>query len=64
MKTDNVVLERIYNGIVKENPTFVMILGMCPTLAVTTSCINGFGMGGKVQDIGSGRIGNARQVEQ
>jgi len=45
MKTNNVVLERLYNGIVKENPTFVMILGMCPTLAVTTSCINGFGMG-------------------
>ena len=30
-------LERLYNGIIKENPTFVMMLGMCPTLAVTTS---------------------------
>ena len=37
--------ERLYNGIVKENPTFVMMLGMCPTLAVTTSAINGAGMG-------------------
>lgn len=38
-------LERIYNGIIKENPTFVLILGMCPTLAVTSSLINGAGMG-------------------
>ncbi len=37
--------ERLYNGIIKENPTFVMMLGMCPTLAVTTSLINGAGMG-------------------
>ena len=37
--------ERIYNGLVKENPTFVLMLGMCPTLAVTTSAINGMGMG-------------------
>ncbi len=37
--------ERLYNGIVKENPTFVMMLGMCPTLAVTTSAVNGLGMG-------------------
>ena len=37
--------ERVYNGIVKENPTFVLMLGMCPTLAVTTSAINGAGMG-------------------
>ncbi len=41
----NKPMERLYNGIVKENPTFVMMLGMCPTLAVTTSAINGFGMG-------------------
>ena len=39
------LLERLYNGIVKENPTFVLMLGMCPTLAVTTSAINGIGMG-------------------
>ncbi|MBE6452077.1 MAG: electron transport complex subunit E [Alphaproteobacteria bacterium] len=32
-------------GIIKENPTFVMLLGMCPTLGVTTSASNGFGMG-------------------
>lgn len=38
-------VERLYNGIIKENPTFVMMLGMCPTLAVTTSLINGAGMG-------------------
>jgi len=38
-------LERITNGVIKENPTFVLLLGMCPTLAVTTSAINGFGMG-------------------
>lgn len=41
----NSCTERIYNGLVKENPTFVMMLGMCPTLAVTTSAINGVGMG-------------------
>lgn len=38
-------MERIYNGIVKENPIFIMMLGMCPTLAVTVSATNGFGMG-------------------
>ena len=37
--------ERLYNGLIKENPTFVLMLGMCPTLAVTTSAINGIGMG-------------------
>ena len=41
----NSPLERLYNGIIKENPTFVLMLGMCPTLAVTTSAKNGFGMG-------------------
>lgn len=41
----NKCFERLYNGIVKENPTFVLMLGMCPTLAVTSSLINGFGMG-------------------
>ena len=38
-------LERIKNGLLTENPVFVLMLGMCPTLAVTTSAINGFGMG-------------------
>lgn len=37
--------ERLYNGLIKENPTFVLTLGMCPTLAVTTSAMNGLGMG-------------------
>ena len=41
----NKCVERIYNGIIKENPTLVLTLGMCPTLAVTTSAINGAGMG-------------------
>lgn len=41
----NKCVERIYNGLIKENPTFVLTLGMCPTLAVTTSVINGIGMG-------------------
>ena len=41
----NKCTERLYNGIVKENPTFVLMLGMCPTLAVTTSAVNGLGMG-------------------
>ena len=35
----------ILNGIVKENPTFVLMLGMCPTLATTTSAIDGLSMG-------------------
>ncbi|MBP5263063.1 MAG: electron transport complex subunit RsxE [Lachnospiraceae bacterium] len=38
-------LERLLNGLFKENPTFVLLLGMCPTLAVTTSAMNGLGMG-------------------
>lgn len=41
----NSPVERLYNGIIKENPTFVMMIGMCPTLAVTTSASNGIGMG-------------------
>lgn len=41
----NKYIERLYNGIVKENPTFILMLGMCPTLAVTSSAINGMGMG-------------------
>ncbi len=39
------IAERLYNGIVKENPIFVLLLGICPTLAVTTSATNGLGMG-------------------
>ena len=41
----NKCTERLWNGLVKENPTLVLMLGMCPTLAVTTSAINGLGMG-------------------
>ncbi|BDR66636.1 electron transport complex subunit E [Clostridium tetani] len=37
--------DRLYNGIIRENPTFVQVLGMCPTLAVTSSAMNGAGMG-------------------
>ena len=35
----------LMNGVVKENPTFVLLLGMCPTLGTTSSAINGMGMG-------------------
>ena len=38
-------LQLIYNGVIKENPALILMLGMCPTLAVTTSATNGFGMG-------------------
>lgn len=38
-------LKIILNGIVKENPVFVLLLGMCPTLGTTSSAINGLGMG-------------------
>jgi len=37
--------KEIVRGIVKDNPTFSLVLGMCPTLAVTTAAINGIGMG-------------------
>lgn len=39
------MIKTLKNGIIKENPTFVQLLGMCPTLAVTTSLANGIGMG-------------------
>jgi electron transport complex protein RnfE len=38
-------LKTFTNGILKENPTFVLVLGMCPTLATTTSALNGMSMG-------------------
>ena len=41
----NKYLERLYNGLIKENPTLVLMLGMCPTLAVSTRASNGIGMG-------------------
>ncbi len=39
------VFKNFTNGLLKENPTFVLVLGTCPTLAVTTAAINGIGMG-------------------
>lgn len=41
----NTSYENLTRGIIRENPTFVMLLGMCPTLGVTTSALNGLGMG-------------------
>ncbi|MCR5107944.1 MAG: electron transport complex subunit E [Lachnospiraceae bacterium] len=41
----NKTIKPLINGLITENPTFVLMLGMCPTLAVTTSAINGLGMG-------------------
>ncbi len=41
----NSLLKEITKGIIKENPTLIMLLGMCPTLAVTTQAANGIGMG-------------------
>lgn len=38
-------LKLIFDGIIKNNPTFVLVLGMCPTLGTTSSAINGMGMG-------------------
>lgn len=38
-------LKVLINGVIKENPTFVLLLGMCPTLATTSSAINGMSMG-------------------
>ncbi len=40
-----VLIDRLKNGIFTENVIFVQVLAMCPTLAVTTSAINGIGMG-------------------
>ena len=41
----NKYVERLYNGVIKENPTLILLLGMCPTLAVSTRAMNGIGMG-------------------
>ena len=41
----NKYIERLFNGIIKENPTFVIMLGMCPTLAVTKTLESAIGMG-------------------
>ncbi|BCJ96674.1 electron transport complex subunit E [Anaerocolumna cellulosilytica] len=44
-KKTNKYIEPLLNGLIKENPTFVLMLGLCPTLAVTSSASNGLGMG-------------------
>ena len=44
-QNQNPYLERLYNGLLKENPVLVLMLGMCPALAVSTSASNGLGMG-------------------
>ena len=41
----NKALSTVLNGILRENPVFVLVLGMCPTLATTTSALNGMSMG-------------------
>ena len=41
----NKALNTVLNGILRENPVFALVLGMCPTLATTTSAINGMSMG-------------------
>ena len=41
----NKYLSALSNGVIKENPTFVLLLGMCPTLATTNSALNGLSMG-------------------
>lgn len=41
----SIISERLKAGLIKDNPTFVQVLGMCPTLAVTTSVTNSIGMG-------------------
>ena len=41
----NNALKTLTNGILKENPTFALVIGMCPTLATTTSAVNGMSMG-------------------
>ncbi len=45
MKKENLCLKALRNGIIEENPTLIQLLGMCPTLAVTTSVSNAIGMG-------------------
>jgi electron transport complex protein RnfE len=44
-KFKNPFIDQIWNGIVRENPTFVLVIGMCPVLAVTTTASNAIGMG-------------------
>ena len=45
MSNNNSVKRILYNGLIKENPIFVFLLGMCPTLGTTSTALNGFYMG-------------------
>jgi electron transport complex protein RnfE len=45
MSNPNSNAKILYNGLIRENPIFVLLLGMCPTLGTTTSALNGFSMG-------------------
>ncbi len=45
MSKENSKLSYLTNGIIKENPVLRLVLGTCPTLAVTTAAVNGLGMG-------------------
>ncbi|MBR5752705.1 MAG: hypothetical protein IKX84_10010, partial [Clostridia bacterium] len=45
MSKDNKLSKIFLNGVITENPTFRLVLGTCPTMAVTTSALNGLGMG-------------------
>jgi electron transport complex protein RnfE len=45
MSNNNSAAKILYNGLIRENPIFVLLLGMCPTLGTTTSALNGFSMG-------------------
>ena len=45
MNNNRSILQILYNGLIKENPIFVLLLGMCPTLGTTSSALNGFSMG-------------------
>jgi len=45
IKKPNILFNEFSKGIAKENPVFVLLLGLCPTLAITTSLANGIGMG-------------------
>ena len=48
----NKALNTVLNGILRENPVFALVLGMCPTLATTTSAINGMSMRSEERRVG------------
>ena len=53
-------IKELTKGIIKENPTLVGLLGMCPTLAVTTQAVNGIGMGLATTFVLLGNKGNSK----